>query len=336
VVQRVRTAAIVLAVLLVAGCIQSDVPTPTDPQPTSSIAPVKVDAAKTLADLRSFSEQFPARQYESQTHLASREWLANAFKAAGLEVVRQKFPVSAAGPNGAYQGENIIGIHWGSVRHEWIVVGGHYDVTDLAAQGTYDDGSGTLMTVRLAQAYASVPTERTLVFIPFDQEEKGLVGSAFFVKTLLENKFQYQATVVAMIDLDMVGITYPHPADLVCQENSDEIKALAESARKAAKVPDDSIQYRPPLGGTSDGASFMRRGIPTLYCWSNWDEVVLKDGTKMQGSYPWWHRADTYQTMLAMAGDEATLQAGFQTVLDIVSPVLAQLSDASTVVDTRA
>ena len=325
-----------ILLLLVAGCIgQGTDPSADAPAPTPILAP-KVDAGKTLDELRIFSELFPARQYETKTHLDSRDWIANAFKAAGLEVLRQTFPVSTPGPNGAYKGSNIIGIHWGTHRDQWIVVGAHYDVTDLAAQGTYDDGSGTLMTLHLAKAFAQVPTDRTLVFVLFDQEEKGLLGSAHFVKTVLAGTLGHPGTVVAMIDLDMVGITHPHPAPLVCQENSDEIRGLVEAARRDAKVPDAKMQYRAPRGGTSDGASFMRVNIPTLYCWSNWDEVVLKDGTRIQGSYPWWHRADTYETMLAMAGDEATLRAGFQTVLDIVSPTLARLAAEATAVDTRA
>lgn len=330
------TIAILLVACLVAGCVDTSpdgtgVPT-TPPPPLHEVTVPKVDARATLDDLKVFSEAFPYRQAGNAMHLGARDWLAERMTAAGLEVVRQKFP------SGTYEGENIIGIKWGTDRESWIVVGAHYDVTEGAVYGAYDDGSGTIQTLKLGEAFANVATDRTIAFIEFDQEEKGLVGSEAFLKAVEGGKFTHPATVVGMVDLDMVGITWPHPADFVCWENSDEIKALTETARKSVGVPDANVQYRKPKGGVSDGATFIDAGIPTIYCWSDWDEVVLKDGTPApsQVSYPWWHQADTYETMIAMAGDEATLQAGFQTTLDIVSPVLARMASGATELDVRA
>ena len=52
-------------------------------------------------------------------------------------------------------------------------------------------------------------------------------------------------------------------------------------------------------------------------------------------SYPFWHQADTYEGMVALAGDEATLTAGFQTVLDIVSPLLLYAASPAFVPDAE-
>lgn len=292
----------------------------------------KVSARETLDALRVFSERHPYRQAGNPSHAMSRDWLENEMKAAGLETLRQDFP-STAGTTG----QNIIGVHWGANRSDWIVVGAHYDVTEGAVFGTYDDGSGTLLTLKLGAAFAKVATDRTIAFIEFDQEERGLIGSKFFVDSVNRQTFAYPVNVSGMIDLDMVGITWPHPAKLVCWENSDEVQGFFEDARKAVGVPDANVEYRRPRGGSSDGASFIGADIPTIYCWSDWDEVVLKDGTHAPAgtSYPWWHQADTYETMLAMAGDEATLEAGFQTTLDIVSPALARMASASNELELR-
>lgn len=332
---RSRAAGPLLLSLLLAGCtaeppasvVSPPVHGPTD---LAAVAGPHVDARATLDALKTFSESFPYRQAGTPMHLMAREWLADAMKAAGLEVVREPFPST-----GGVTGENILGIHWGTDRAHWIVLGSHYDVTEGAVFGTYDDGSGTLLNLKLAEAFAKVPTARTVAFIEFDQEERGLIGSKAFVDAVRAKTFTYPVEVVGMVDLDMVGITWPHPAHLVCWENSDEVKAIVELGRKAAGVPDANMEYRKPNGGSSDGASFLTTGTPTVYCWSDWDDVVLKDGTKYAGSYPWWHQADTYETMLAMAGDEATLEAGFQTVLDIVSPTLAREALASTELDVR-
>ena len=101
------------------------------------------------------------------------------------------------------------------------------------------------------------------------------------------------------------------------------------------------MEFRKSRGGSSDGVSFINGHVPTAYFWSDWDEYTGPDGKPMPyvsgsaGSYPWWHKMDTYETMTAAAGDEATLRAGFQNTLDLVSSMLLQLSDATFVADTE-
>lgn len=327
--------ALTLVALLVAGCTTS----PSATTGTDGAAPAvddataaapKVDAAETLATLKTFAEAHPYRQSGTAMHQAARDELAGAMEAAGLDVMRQTFDVQSGGVLPvSYQGENIIGIKWGEDREHWVVVGAHYDVTEGAVFGTYDDGSGTILTLKLAEAFANVPTNRTIAFIEFDEEELGLVGSGFFVQSVVDGTFEHAVTVDAMIDLDMVGITYPHPAKLVCWQNSPPLQEKIEELRAAVGVPDGQVEYRKPLGGSSDGASFIRADMPTAYFWSDWDEVVTPQGQVVPfASYPFWHQADTYEGMVALAGDEATLTAGFQTVLDIVSPLLAYAASA--------
>jgi hypothetical protein len=54
------------------------------------------------------------------------------------------------------------------------------------------------------------------------------------------------------------------------------------------------------------------------------------------GAYPWWHKVDTYDTMVLAAGDEATLQAGWQTTLDILAPTLATFANGHFVPTVQA
>src|SRR5687767_5963016 len=121
---RIAVATVVLVTLL-AGCVDVNpeaTPGPPAAPAFNDIVAPKVDARATLDALKTFSHSFPYRQEGNAAHLGSREWLATAMKNAGLEVLRQKFPA------GAYDGENIIGIKWGTDRSNWIVVGAHYDV----------------------------------------------------------------------------------------------------------------------------------------------------------------------------------------------------------------
>lgn len=343
-------AALALCALL-AGCSQSQSGSPPASGPACAsgdgcaalAAAPKVDARKTLDDLRDFSSSYPYRQSGTPTHLAARDDLAARFAAAGLEVVRQKFPShgtsTAGGPAPTFDGENVLGFKWGSDRSRWIVVGAHYDVTEGAVYGTYDDGSGTAMVFELAAAFAKVNTTRTIVFAEFDQEEMGLIGSSAFIEAVTDGKFPYNGTLDGMVDLDMVGITWPHPAHLIVWENSASLTAQVQNLTAAVGVPGDHVEFRRSRGGSSDGAAFIQAGVATAYFWSDWDQFFLPGGTEMPyargyvGSYPWWHKADTYDTMLVSAGDEATLQAGFQTTLDVVSPLLAHMAGPAWVPD---
>ncbi|HUR62026.1 MAG TPA: M28 family peptidase [Candidatus Thermoplasmatota archaeon] len=352
---------VALLSLSLAGCVQGGTPA-TDTGtagicldaaaatcPLGQLAP-KVDARKTLDDLKAFSEAFPYRQSGSPTHVAARDDLAARFKAAGLEVLREDFPSGkgvAAGQRLAYDGQNIIGVKWGTDRTHFIVVGAHYDVTEGAVYGTYDDGSGTAMVFGLAEAFAKVPTERTILFVQFDQEELGLVGSRYLLNQTETGRFPLPGIVEGMLDLDMVGITWPHPAKLVVWQDSPSLKARIVELANATGMPADHLQFRKTLGGSSDGQTFLDAGIPTAYFWSDWDEYILPDGSVLPrtglpsvggyaGSYPWWHKADTYDTMVASAGDETILQAGFQTTLDIVSPLLLDMTRSSFLLDVDA
>lgn len=337
---------VLLAAPILAGCVQPPAATIRAPATASDAAALanlspKVDAKATLSMLKEFSQAYPYRQSGSPTHDSSRAALEKAFKDAGLDTMRQTFPSGGVGPVPLpYNGQNIIGIKWGDDKSHWIVVGAHYDVTEGAVFGTYDDGSGTILTAKLAQAFAKLGTKRTIAFIQFDQEERGLVGSRAFVKSVLDGVFKAgditNVTVDGMIDLDMVGITWPHPAHLVGWQNSPSIQNKTRALATGLGMPESNLEFRKPRGGSSDGKSFIDANVATIYFWSDWDDVVTKDGTKVPASYPFWHQADTYDTMVEMAGDEATLQKGFQTTLDIVSPLLVWMSGDAFVPDALA
>jgi Zn-dependent M28 family amino/carboxypeptidase len=367
---RVRAPLVALALLglLVAGCVtppQAAVKTAsTGALPIAELQNLspKVDAKATLALLKDFSQAYPYRQSDGPTHEQARDALEKIFKDAGLTTMRQAFPSGGPTPANTYQGANILGIKWGEDKTHWIVVGAHYDITEGAVFGTYDDGSGTILTAKLAQAFAKLNTTRTIAFIEFDQEERGLVGSRYFVKSVLDGSFAVPAGpssaraedngdkpnaelggvkagdvsgvhVDGMIDLDMVGITWPHPAHLIVWQNSPSLQNETKQLATAVGVPADHLEFRKPNGGSSDGASFIAQNMSTAYFWSDWDEYVLPNGqvapqtpVPYVGPYPWWHKLDTYDTMVASAGDETTLQKGFQTTLDIVSPLLAHMA----------
>ncbi len=82
---------------------------------------------------------------------------------------------------------------------ERLIVGAHFDSWDLG-QGALDNGLGTAQLFALASALRGRDLARTVELVWFNGEELGLWGSRHAAGTLGD------APVVAMINLDMVGV----------------------------------------------------------------------------------------------------------------------------------
>ncbi len=82
---------------------------------------------------------------------------------------------------------------------ERIIVGAHFDSWDLG-QGALDNGLGTAQLFALAQALRDQDLARTVELVWFNGEEQGMWGSRLAAAALGD------APVVAMINLDMVGV----------------------------------------------------------------------------------------------------------------------------------
>ena len=96
------------------------------------------------------------------------------------------------------------------------MIGAHYDHVGLGGRlsltpdrtgevhnGADDNASGTAAVIEMARAAVAERSrfQRTLVFVAFASEERGLLGSAHYV----EDPAVPVASTVAMLNLDMVG-----------------------------------------------------------------------------------------------------------------------------------
>lgn len=108
--------------------------------------------------------------------------------------------------------ENVVAMIKGSQFPEQVVVvSAHYDHVGMNAQGQVfngadDDGSGTVAVMQVAQAFkkaveAGYRPKRTLLFLHFTGEEKGLLGSLYYA----ENPIFPLANTVADLNIDMIG-----------------------------------------------------------------------------------------------------------------------------------
>ncbi len=335
--------AFMLAAVTLAGCASEPVEEPVDsivdePVPWNDI---EVDIDALLGELEQFVIDFPQRKGNHADHVGARDWMAAEFESYGLEVYRQEFEQGIAQ-------ENVVGILWGNNTEEWVTVGAHYDMTttggshDQASAGAYDDGSGTMMVMHMAKAWAAsgnVP-EYTIAFVAFDGEERGLQGSgAFAQEFFLDGTTPYGAlTSRGMLNLDMFGLNWPAiDAPIYFDENSPELRAAVEAKRDELGMPADSIHFTGITLGRSDYAHFMNMGVPTGFFISDFEQWQLPGGKLPvvggvvipQGAYPFWHVADTWETMVLMAGSEQALNDSFTVAVELANAVLDTLaSDA--------
>jgi hypothetical protein len=105
---------------------------------------------------------------------------------------------------------NVVGMIEGSdpaLKAETIVFSGHFDHDGTGPAGIYhgadDNGSGTVGVVALAHAFAANPVKprRSVLFIVFAAEERGLLGAYYYVS----HPLRPLATTRAQINFDMIG-----------------------------------------------------------------------------------------------------------------------------------
>jgi hypothetical protein len=107
--------------------------------------------------------------------------------------------------------ENVLGYLEGTdLRDELIVVTAHYDhlgiKSGLVFNGADDDGSGTVAVIELAEAFSKAKKEghgprRSMLFMTFAGEEKGLLGSEYYT----DNPVYLLKNTVADLNIDMIG-----------------------------------------------------------------------------------------------------------------------------------
>jgi hypothetical protein len=105
---------------------------------------------------------------------------------------------------------NVAGLLEGSdpsLRNETIVYSGHFDHDGIGPAGILhgadDNGSGTVGVVELAHAFAANPVKpkRSILFVVFAAEERGLLGSYYYVA----HPLRPLETTRAEINFDMIG-----------------------------------------------------------------------------------------------------------------------------------
>jgi hypothetical protein len=167
-----------------------------------------------------------------------------------------------------------------------IVVGGHFDFVDRG-QGVVDNWSGCSLLPSLYQSLKTFPRRHTFVFIGFTDEEKGLVGSNFYVHHLSKEE---TAAMSAMVNMDSLG-TSPSKLDLTHGDKrlADAFAAVAGSVHLPFSVVNVG------QAGRSDSDSFHDRHVPaiTVHSMSSETWPILHSPRDKMSEI---HQADYYDT----------------------------------------
>lgn len=192
---------------------------------------------------------------------------------------------------------NLLGMIQGSdpeLKKEYVLIGAHLDHVGMNKQryvfnGADDNGSGSVGVLQAAKAFVLNPTrpKRSILFAHWTGEEKGLLGSRYFV-AFPSVEF---SNIVACINLDMIcrdtalssiledvhdlgfdeeliSRYSDEPSKLVAAFVSKPSPVLAETSVRLGKehcglivVP--LLSY--PMLGNSDHFPFAERGMPSVF-----------------------------------------------------------------------
>jgi Zn-dependent M28 family amino/carboxypeptidase len=136
-----------------------------------------------------------------------------------------------------------------------VVISAHYDKVKDGC-GAIDNWTGVVIISDLYRRMRGVETSKTYLFVAFDKEELGLLGSEAMSKAIpKENRANYCSNV----NLDSFGFSYPQVLD---NASSPKMTEMAKSVADEVKMPFTHTS----LEGVADAdsSSFKSRDIPAV------------------------------------------------------------------------
>ena len=166
-----------------------------------------------------------------------------------------------------------------TLADEVLIIGAHYDHLGLGGEGSLDpdafgvvhngaddNASGTSGLIEIARLLSQSDrrTARSVLFLAFTAEEKGLWGSSHYV----HNPLLPIAQTVAMLNLDMIGRLEGRTLVVEGVGTAEEWTDVLLAANQSTARP-LSIAVTPDGFGPSDHSSFYGEGLPVLHFFSN-------------------------------------------------------------------
>ena len=198
--------------------------------------------------------RIPERGSESAKESA-RNFLISAYRDLGYDTELHAF--------GGFwnKGVNVIAKKTISKNAPTVILSSHYD--SMNNKGADDNGAGTIANLVIAKALKNVDLDFNVLFVAFDLEEKGLLGSKAYVKELQKTgKLQ---NIAAVINIEMLGYDSDNDGAIHvihCNENSS--KRLYDAYWKSTKQAKLKLVDVEACTNRSDHAPFWQKNIPAI------------------------------------------------------------------------
>jgi Zn-dependent M28 family amino/carboxypeptidase len=136
-----------------------------------------------------------------------------------------------------------------------IIVGAHFDRVS-EGEGVVDNWSGASLLPSLYEAIKLEPRKHTYIFIGFTDEERGEVGSHFYVRQMTQEQV---AATVAMVNMDTLGLA---PTEVWASHSDKRLSGAIAYVGKQLNIPVTAVNV--DQVGSTDSVQFAARGIASI------------------------------------------------------------------------
>ncbi|SMG27763.1 Peptidase family M28 [Marivirga sericea] len=166
--------------------------------------------------------------------------------------------------------KNVVGMVEGTdpeLKDEFIIYSAHYDHLgigkpnaegDSIYNGARDNAVGVVTVMSAAESIAKNPTKRSALFILFTAEEKGLLGSSYYV----ENPLLPLDQMVYCFNSDNGGYNDTSLTTIIGLERTTAGKHIKEASKEFGLKAIDDPAGEQGLFDRSDNVNFAKKGIP--------------------------------------------------------------------------
>jgi len=134
-----------------------------------------------------------------------------------------------------------------------LIVGAHLDTSGMGV-GALDNYSGMLMAAALYRGLSDEELNHDILFVIFDLEEVGLLGSIDFVC----NSTCLPGEIHAMVNLECLGVTLPHPWP---EGSSDVLEDIFVEVGEQFGYDASPVSI---TGVAADSLAFLALGVPAI------------------------------------------------------------------------
>ncbi len=219
------------------------------------------------------SDKYQGRESGTEGGTRALEYVSQAFESESLGLFDDKRNLHFKTDNGRVEGNNVIGVLDATSTNEsvgTILIGAHFDHVGLKSDevfnGADDNASGTALMLAMADTLSKM-TDRLsrFIFVAFDAEEKGLIGS----RALVQDFPDLVKELDLMINFDMVSISDKNELYVSGLHKNPELKSKVDALEANANFTllrgHDGGDKKDDWTFSSDHGPFSKAGVAHLY-----------------------------------------------------------------------